>query len=403
MEVEEKGPMVDRARDAAALGARRPRRGPAAAGESIDVQVYSDLDAVPDAIAAALARAGERSFFASPAWSRIVLRTAGSPADRPRLYAARSGGRVLATLIVRERERAGPLKLRLVTSPSRGLDAFANGPQLDAEDGAAGVHAIISAMLRAVPPVHVFRFECLEPGSRECRALLDALRRRHMLVRTFADRFFTCSEDVEGLTFDAYLQRRSPDMRAFIDRQAGALAASGRGRFELVTGGPELAAALVDYALVDLQSWKAQEPYPDCLARLLDTAARAGVLRLGLLYIDDRPAAAQIWIVSGGRATMWRSRFARQFALQSPGTVLTFEMIRHVLTVDAPSVTEFGPGDDPGRPQWLDRRHERIGVAVFNPHTAKGWGAAARHVIGIAAGSARRRLGAVRRRILAGG
>jgi hypothetical protein len=290
-----------------------------------------------------------------------------------------------------------------VTSPSRGFDAFTHGPLLAAEDGAKGVQAIVSAMLDATPPAHVFRFECLDPRSDACRALKDALHRRHVLVESFADPFFTCSEHVAGQTIEDYLERRTPEMRAFIERQVEDWAASGHGRFALVGTGPNLRAALVDYALVDLQSWKGQEPYPDCLAQLVDAAARAGILRLGLLYHDDRPVAAQIWIVSGGRATMWRSRFARQFALRSPGTVLTFEMIRHVLTTERPTLIEFGPGDDQGRQQWLDRRSERIGLAAFNALSAKGCGVAVRHYGGIAARAAMRRLGSMPRRLLGRG
>src|SRR4029077_298493 len=111
-----------------------------------------------------------------------------------------------------------------------------------------------------------------------------------------------------GLTIDQYLARCPPLTRDIVDRHQRCLPPSDRGRFELVKGGPDLTAALVDYALVDLQSWKAQEAYPDCLAEILTVAASAGVLRLGLYYIDDEPVAAQIWIVGDGHAAIWRVR-----------------------------------------------------------------------------------------------
>jgi hypothetical protein len=110
--------------------------------------------------------------------------------------------------------------------------------------------------------------------------------------------------------------------------------------------------------------------------------------------------AAQIWIVSAGRATLWRSRFAKKSALLSVGAVVTFAMMRHILAADRPRALEFGPGDDAGRQQWLDGRHARIGLAVFNLGTAKGWGVAARHYGGGAAGAALRRARTLLRRLL---
>jgi CelD/BcsL family acetyltransferase involved in cellulose biosynthesis len=382
---------------ASAVAGIAERRGRVAAIPAIDVHVYPDLGALPEAVSAFLAKFAARSFFLSAEWFRIVSQTAGAAAEQPRLYAAQAGGRVLAVLIVRERRAAGPLKTRLVASPSRGLDAFIYGPLLDAgEEGEAGIRAILGAMLRAAPPVHIFRFECLDTRSTEYRLLLDALHARRMLIRTFADPFSTYWENVEGLTLDAYLERRTPEMREFIARQTGALAS--RARFELVTGGANLAPALIDYALIDLQSWKSQEPYPNCLAQLLDTVARRGMLRLGLLYVDDKPAAAQIWIVGAGRATMWRSRFARQFALLSVGTALTFEMIRHVLLTDKARILEFGPGDDPGRQEWLGERCERIGFTAFNTRSAKGLAVVARHFGGSLARAGVQRLRRLLRR-----
>ncbi len=376
-----------------------PRR--VAPRPAVDVRVYSTLDALSERAAEFLSAASRQSFFFSKEWFRIILDTAGLPVERARIYVAETAACVAAILIVREREHAGPLKTHVVTSPSRGLDAYLHGPLLDAEHGEAGLDAIVGEMLRAAPPVHVFRFECLDPQSRECQTLLAALRRRHLLVRTFDDTFVLYSEDVGGLTFDEYLLRRTPEMRDFLARQVDAVMGTGRGRFAFVAGGAEFAAALVDYWLVDLKSWKSPEPYPDCGAKLIATALRAGSVRLGLLYVDGEAAAAQIWIVSAGRATLWRARFKSKFAMLSVGAVATFEMIRHIMATDRPRVLEFGPGNDPGRREWLARRHERIGCTVFNLRTAKGLAVFARHGGGLLAAGLRQRLRDPVRRLLA--
>jgi hypothetical protein len=363
----------------------------------VSVQVYSSLDAPPEPLAAFLTAAGERNFFCGLAWFRTVLRTAGPAADKPRIYAAESRGRVLAVLIVRERQAKPWPKPHLLVSPSRGMDASIFGPLLDPERGMAGLREIVAALARAAPPFHVFRFECLDRQSPECTALVAALHEQKMLVLPFADPYRGYYDDVQGLTIEHYLRQRSPEMRIFIERQVDALARSGRSRFAVITGGPGFKSALVDYALVDLQSWRDPETYPDWLAELLEAAAGAGVLRLGLLYVDDEPAAAQIWIVSAGRATMWRARFARKFAILSVGPVLTFEMIRHALQSEELREIEFGPSDETARREWLGRSRERVGFVVFNLRTFKGWLAGIRHIGGHVANFVLRPLRAARR------
>jgi hypothetical protein len=357
-------------------------RSPSAASQ-IDVRVYSDFDALPSIVTDFFMRADERGFFWSATWFRIVMATAGQAFDRPRIHVAVSNDRVSAILVVRERLRAGPLKTRVITSPSRGADAAIYAPLLDPEHGEAGLSAIIASMLSARPPVHVFRFECVDLSSAEGRALLTAVRRFGIRSETFPDPLHTYSEDVAGLTVSQYIARRSPEMQTFIEAQIASFAQSARGRFAVVTGGKDFAPAIIDYGLVDLQSWKEQEVYPDCLAQLLESTAREGLLRLGFLYVDQQVAAAQIWIVSGGRATMWRSHFARKFALLSVGTVITYEMIREILLTDKPRELEFGPAADTGRQRWLEHRHDRIGIVAFNLSSGKGCCVAIRHYIGI--------------------
>jgi hypothetical protein len=362
---------------------------------NMSVQVYSSFESLPEPLIAFLDAAAARSFFYSIPWCRMLLRTAGPPADQPRIYAAESGGRPVAVLIVREREAAGRLKTHMLLGPSNGFYASVYGPLLDAELGAAGLREIVAAIARASPRFHVLRFDSLDRHAPEFAALASAFRDARMLVQPLAssDNHY---EDVEGRTIEQFLSGRSPQVRDLIDRRTSSLAEAGQGRFdqgrfELSTGGPGFRSALVDYALVDVQSWRGQETYPDCIAETLDVAAGAGVLRLGLFYLDDEPAAAQIWLVGGGQATLWRARYAKKFDIFALATALTIEMLRHAFATDNLREIDCGPGDDKFTEEWLGQRRERAGLLV-NLRTVKGLVAAAWHVGGDEAISVARRL-----------
>jgi CelD/BcsL family acetyltransferase involved in cellulose biosynthesis len=123
---------------------------------------------------------------------------------------------------------------------------------------------------------------------------------------------------------------------------------------------------------------------------IMQVAAQAAALRLALLYIDDAPAAAQCWIVSGGVAHLHRLAYDERFRELSPGTVLSWHVIRHVLDVDHVRELDFGVGDDAYKAEWVSGRRERWGILAFNPRTWGGLKAAAVNIGGHAAKSVTR-------------
>ena len=62
--------------------------------------------------------------------------------------------------------------------------------------------------------------------------------------------------------------------------------------------------------------------------------AESGWLRLAIAYIDDQPAAAQIWIVSNGVANIYKLSYDERFAKFSLGTLLTAHLMEHAIDVD---------------------------------------------------------------------
>ena len=271
----------------------------AASAAAIDIEIFASFESLPEPVAAFFAQAGAANFFHSIPWYATMLATAGPDGDKPRIYAALRAGRPLAALVVREREAAGKLGTHMLLGPSRSANAALYAPLLDAEDGRAGLDAIAAAIALASPPFHVLRFDCLDRAAPEFAALAAAFRAQRMPVQAFFN-FDNYYDDVAGLGFDDYLARRPPGLLRAVNRAVARLARRGRARFEMVDGGPEFEAALIDYALVDLQSWKEPEFYAACTPALLRAAERAGALRLGFLHIDGALAAAQIWLVGGG-------------------------------------------------------------------------------------------------------
>ena len=163
--------------------------------------------------------------------------------------------------------------------------------------------------------------------------------------------------------------------------------------FALFTAPAEVDHALTLYEAVYAASWKEAEPFPGFMRALAAACARRGALRLGCWFIDGDPAAAQFWIVHGGKATIYKLAHDRLYHTRSVGSALTLRMFQEVLDGDRPDRIDFGLGDEPFKADWTPETAERIGWLAFNPLSPKGLAQAARHKAGRLFGLSRRRKG----------
>ncbi len=122
---------------------------------------------------------------------------------------------------------------------------------------------------------------------------------------------------------------------------------------------------MIAYRKIYDNSWKIPESYPDFIAGFLAACIEDGALRLGILYVDDEPAAAQIWTVTNGEATIYKLAYDEKFKNLSVGSVLTAKIMEHVLDVDKARCIDFGYGDDPYKKDWTRQRRERMTLIGF--------------------------------------
>jgi len=189
--------------------------------------------------------------------------------------------------------------------------------------------------------------------------------------------------DVAGRTFEQYLKSLSSKLRSNISRARKKLDASGPWDIVIhVAPGAELDEAVASFERVYALSWKQAEPYPKFIQGLCRTAAANGSLRLGVLRYNGEAIAAQLWLVIGGRALIYKIAYDHAQAALSGGAVLTAEMIRHAIDIDKVQEVDYLSGDDAYKRHWMSHRRERFGIVAFNPGTITGFLAASRHFLG---------------------
>lgn len=182
--------------------------------------------------------------------------------------------------------------------------------------------------------------------------------------------------------FETYWAARPSALRNTVARARRRLDRQGNWALQIITDDAGLDVAIDAYVAVYNRSWKTPEPNPAFIPALIRLAAQQGWLRLGLVHVAGEPVAAQLWLVAGGKANIFKLAYVQGAEKLSVGSVLTAELMRHVMDVDQVHEVDFLSGDDPYKADWMDHRRERIGLVAFDKRHWRGWLAAARHELG---------------------
>ena len=342
----------------------------------------SDFTALPADVLALLGEAGRADFQSSAAWWLNFVGTVDVGAASPQLRCWHEGPRLVAVLPVLLNRPAGTVTALgnyYTTRWAPLLDSgLANDPNADpnSDQACTALHGLLAALLREEPRLHTLRFEPLQPGSLAETALRRALQRNGCAVfgfQAFQNWLLPVASD-----WPAYLAARDGKLRTTLSRMGKRFAARG-GRLELVQAETErLAPCIAAYQAVYATSWKSAEPHPQFMPGLIRAAARNGVLRLGIAWLGDVPVAAQVWMVTGGRADIYKLAHDEAHKETSPGSLLTAMLMRHVFEQDRVSVVDYLSGDDAYKRLWMSDVQPRNGLVAYRLRTPRGWLGAAR-------------------------
>lgn len=343
------------------------------ADRDIAVESFDALDALPPDALALMDSSGE--FFTSRLWWRVTTEHAMTPGSRACFVLVRMHGEaaLLCPLLI-----AADGALSGLVSPYTCVFCPLVSPNL-----AGGTSfAALGRFFRDWPSV---RLDALPTDWPWLRALSNGASEAGLVKLRF--NCFGNWHEHAGNCWDTYLAARPGPLRETIRRKlrrAGQVGVV----FSVTGGADDIENGIAAYQSVYARSWKEPEPFPRFNPALMRAAAAKGLLRLGLLEISGRPAAAQFWVVHRGTATVLKLAHDEAFKTASPGTVLTALMIRQLMQVDGVTTLDFGRGDDPYKQGWACERRQRVGVVFANPRRAAGLALIARH----AAGTARRKL-----------
>jgi predicted ATP-grasp superfamily ATP-dependent carboligase len=178
----------------------------------------------------------------------------------------------------------------------------------------------------------------------------------------------------------AYLASRPSRTRHTLERARRRLDRQPDAELRIVTSeGSALDAAIRGYLKIYANSWKKPEPFPTFVPEFIRIAARKGWLRLGIVEIGGEAIAAQVWLVSERKASIFKLAYDERFSRFSAGTVLTAALMERVIDIDRVTEVDYLIGDDPYKQEWMTARRERVALIAFNRRTVRGLASAMTH------------------------
>jgi CelD/BcsL family acetyltransferase involved in cellulose biosynthesis len=233
------------------------------------------------------------------------------------------------------------------------------------------------------------RFAPMDPESSAYKGILSELLAIGWIPLRFfcfGNWFLRADSNWEG-----YLKKRSANLRSSIKRRSKEFVTAG-GTLQVVTSLEGIEQAIAAYQEVYLASWKIPEPFPDFIPSLIRQLSSLGMLRLGIARLQEKPIAAQLWIVGQDKASIYKVAYHNAYASISPGTVLTSHLLEHVINHDHVKEVDFLIGDDEYKKIWMSNRRERWGIIAFNPRTTIGFALFLREVSGRIVKSSKKRI-----------
>jgi CelD/BcsL family acetyltransferase involved in cellulose biosynthesis len=219
------------------------------------------------------------------------------------------------------------------------------------------------------------RLDALDPVDAGVAAYLDGVASSGLIAAQYRH-FVNCYEPIDN--FEEYWNARPSRLKVTVRRklaQARALQAGFRCYRQ------SFGEAVAIYEDIYRASWKAAEPHPRFIAEMVEKLARQGFVRLGIMMLAERPVAAQIWLVCGRKATIFKLAHRQDAASHSPGTLLTYWMMETLVREGELDEIDFGRGGDAYKRDWLDRERPRIGLVAGNWKNAVGLGVIAGRVL----------------------
>lgn len=181
--------------------------------------------------------------------------------------------------------------------------------------------------------------------------------------------------------FDSYYQQRPSKLKNTIKRKQKKLAKAFNYYTHVVSTEVEFLQFFPVYQAIYRASWKGNEYSFAFIKQVCLQAIQHNKLRMGLLFIEDKPVAMQLWFVQCQTASIFKLAYDPQYQQYSVGSILSLALSEHVIEQDKVNCIEFGTGNEAYKKDWMAKKRDRVTLQVFNERSFFGTLLALRYML----------------------
>lgn len=340
------------------------------------VRVLHDIDNLPDSWQALLEKAAKQSFFCGQNWFSTLADRTLDVQTKPHIYGVETSEGVPLMVMMMQTPSSGDGSVLRNTSKRQGsLSSLTNFhscefyPAIgDTVDPAVPMRELALYLRKESPGWSFIEISALDRNTIFFKIAVDAFRQAGFLVGTKFN-FGNWYERFENNSFAEYLKKKTPAARKVFQnysRLHRKLERFGEVGFKLFKDEQDIERAIGDFQIILKLSWKKNQ-HLDFVSEVFRNAAQTQKLRMGILYFNEEPVAAEVGVLSGGRATMIQTVYDNNLKKYSVGSIVTKLVIEHLLNIDKVAEIDFGRDDQYYKKLWLAERRERWAIVAFNP------------------------------------
>lgn len=173
-------------------------------------------------------------------------------------------------------------------------------------------------------------------------------------------------------SYEQYYEQLPSQLKNTIKRKTKKLLNQHIMKISVITDHASFTKYFNEYKRIYQLSWKGEEASFGFIEQVCCDALISDKLRMGMLFIDDKPAAAQIWFVNNGWASIFKLAYDPRYKNFSVGSILSLALSEHVIDKDNVHSIEFGMGNERYKKDWLKKSRQRYSYQLFNTTSLKG-------------------------------
>ncbi|OUS23394.1 hypothetical protein A9Q98_15030 [Thalassotalea sp. 42_200_T64] len=197
------------------------------------------------------------------------------------------------------------------------------------------------------------------------------IRKHFKVVNVFKQTSNWYEDDLDD--FERYQFSRPTQLLNTIRRKKKRLTKASHYRIDVISKVESFALAFDAYKSIYAESWKQEEVSSNFIEQICATALAENKLRLGVLYVDEKPAAAQIWFIQNNTASIFKLAYSDLYRQFSVGSILTMHLSQHLISEDGITKIEFGMGNEEYKKGWLNKHQQLLSFQIFNQSTLRGY------------------------------